>query len=388
MNDADILTIEAYRSCSLKEGLDPSDLFTPRTCQSIWKLYKRLVPVMCNIEGVRRSRQYVPIPCERFSEPVDNYRTLNGDGLISVCMKINDDARRHEIVVFDHLTEELKQLGSIPRHRFNMSYDAFVFNMDDPQFVEGVIGALTHDAQFVVIYAHSKNLRVVSVFNIPNAVCLFEKNLSQSEYFADCKPTGVALVPSGPSKTEFSIAVLSKNMEVRVWNTADRTGRIVRLEDARPSFGLSLGVINARESFLKFSPDGRYLCVLAYVDSKSTCVVMDGFSLQALFKMPYDFTYGPLCCIFPCFTPCGSKFAMFLPNKENYYDIDNYQLHLYEIPRGLQCLKDLCRVSILATVDRSNLSKLSLPQDLIIFLTAGDCNVPILENPQKNCRLM
>ena len=343
---------------------------------------------MFNVEALRRRHEYIPIPCENFSEPVDNYKTLNGDGLISVCMKINDNARRHEIAVFDHLSKELRPLGSIPRHRFNMPYNASVFNMDDPQFVEGVIGALTQDAQFVAIYAHSDNLRVVSIFNIPNCVCLFEKNFSQSEYFEDCKPTGVALVPSGPSKSEFTIAVLSENMEVRFWNTADCTGRIVRIEDARPSFGLGLAVINARESFLKFSPDGRYLCVLAYVDSNCSCVVMDGFSLQALFKMPYDFTYGHLSCIFPSFTACGSQFVMFLPNEENYYDIHNYQLHFYQIPRTLQCLKDLCRVSILATVDRSNLSKLLLPQDLIIFLTASDRNVPISESPQRNCRLM
>ena len=387
MHDADI--VEPYWTCSLEEGLASKELFTPRTIESIKMFLRRLRPTMLKRKARRIHNTLLPIPSENFCQPIEDYRTLNGDGLISVCMRVHDKARRHEIAVYDHAMEELKQLGSIPRHHFEMSIDASVFCMDDPKFVEGVIGAMTHDAQFVAIFAHSKNVRVVSVFSIPNTVCLFEKDLSQSEFFQDCKPTGVALVPSGRSRSQFNIAVLSYNMEVRVWNTGDCMGRIVKLgAESDPSFGLGVAVINHRESFLRFSPDGRYLCVLAYVESMCICVVMDAISLQALFRMPYDFTYGHLCCIFPCFTACGSRFAMFTPQEENYYEIDNYQLHFFEIPQTMQCLKDLCRLSILRAVDRSNLSKLPVPQDLILFLAESDRNVPVSENSEKNCHLM
>jgi hypothetical protein len=387
LHDAEI--INPYWTCSLEEGLASKDLFTPRTIESIKMFVKRLKPVMLAREARRIHRTSLPIPSENLNQPVNDYRTLNGDGLISVCIRVNDEARHHVIATYDHITEELKQLGTIPRHRFIMSVDASVFCMDDPKYVEGVIGAMTHDAQFVAIFAHSKNLRVVSVFNIPNAVCLFEKNLSQSEFFQDCQPTGVALVPTGVSKTQFNIAVLSHNMEVRVWNTGNYMGRIVKLEGARSSFGLGLGVINHRESFLKFSPDGRYLCVLALVDSMYMCIVMDAISLEALYKMPYDFTYGHLCCIFPCFTMCASRFVMFTPKEENYYDVASYQLHFFEIPQTVKCLKDLCRLSILRVVNWSNLSKLSLPQDLILFLTGSDHSIPVSDNLQKNqCHLM
>jgi hypothetical protein len=385
LHDVDI--IEPYWTCSLEEELASNELFTPRTIESVRMFVKRITPILLKRQAQRHGT-CLPIPSENLCQPVGDYRTLNGDGLISVCMRVHDQGRRHEIAVYDHVTKELKQLGSIPRHRFEMSMDAFVFCMDDPQYVEGVIGAMTHDAQFVAIFAHSKNLRVLNVFNIPNAVCLCQEQLSQSEFFHDCKPTGIALVPTGPSKTQFNIALLSYNMEVRVWNTGDCMGRIIKLEDAVSSFGLSLGVINHRESFLRFSPDGRYLCVLAYVDSTCTCVVIDAVSLQALFRMPYDFTYGHLCCIFPCFTVCGSRFMMFTPQYENYYDIETYQLHFFEIPQILQSLKDLCRLSIFRAVDRSNLSKLSLPQDLILFLTGNGRSVPVSDNSQKNCRLM
>ena len=386
MHDAGI--IDPYWTCSLEEGLASKELFTPRTVESIKMFVKRVKPVMLAQKALRVHRTSPPIPCENLCEPTNNYRTLNGDGLISVCMRVHDQARQHEIATYDHASEELKKLGSIPRHRFVMNMDASVFCMDDPKYVEGVIGAMTQDAQFLAIFAHSKNLRVVSVFDIPNAVCLFEKHLSQSEFFQDCQPTGIALVPTGISKSEFNIAVLSYNMEVRVWNTGNCMGRIAKLEDASSSFGLGLGVINHRESFLKFSPNGRYLCVLAYVDSMCICIVMDAISLQALFRMPYDFTYGHLSCIFPCFTVCASRFVMFTPKEEDYYDIDSYQLHFFEIPQKLKCLKDLCRLSILGGVDWSNLSKLSLPQDLILFLTGSDHSVPVSDNLQKNCHVM
>ena len=384
----DAAIIEPYRTCSLDEGLASTELFTPRTLQSMKNFIKRLSPVIYRHEAMRIHRTCLELPCENLNEPIKDYRTLNGDGLISVCMKVKDQAHRHEIAVYNHVTEELKHVGSIPRHHFNMSHDQFVFNMDDPKFVEGVIGAITYDGKFVAIFAHSQSLRVVSVFDIANAVCFFEKNLSQSKFFKDCQPTGIALLPDGPSTSQFNIAVLSYNMEIRVWNTGDCLGKIVKLEDARSSFGLGYNIINHRESFLRYSPDGRYLCVLAYVESRYLCVVLDAITLQALFKMPYNFTYGQLCCIFPCFTVCNSQFVMFTPQDEKYYEIENYQLHFYEIPQKLQCLKDLCRLSILRAVDRSNLSNLPLSQNLLLFLTGSDCTVSISEKTDNKCCLM
>lgn len=350
---------------------------------------KRLIPDMVKRKARRLHETFLPIPTENFCEPVKDFRTLNGDGLVSICMKVHDQSRRHKIAVYDHVKEDLKYLGSIPHHHFEMSVDQSVFCLNDPQFVEGVIGAMTEDAQFVAIFSHSKSLRVLSVFNIPNAVCLIEKDLSRSEFFHDCQPTGVALGPTGLSSSQFNIAILSCNMELRVCNTGNNLGKMVGLKDARPSFGLGHSVINPRESFLRFSSGrGRYLCVLAYVDSMCTCVVMDAISLQALYRMPYDFTYGHLCCIFPCFTACGSRFAMFTPNNGDYYDIENYQLYFYEIPRKLQCLKDLCKLLILRVVDRSNVNKLPVPQEIILFLTGSGHNVLVSENSSRRCRLM
>ncbi|XP_028403720.1 uncharacterized protein LOC114526336 [Dendronephthya gigantea] len=383
VNLSDTEIIQPYWTCSLEEGMSTID-FTSRSCQSIELFLQRLRPRMDS----KLYDIYPPLPMENMYRPLDEYRTLNGDGLVSVCMKVHDEARRHKIALYDHVTKELKHIGQIPRHRFEMSIDTSVFSMDDPVFVEGVIGAMTHDAQFVAVLAHSKNLCVLSVFNIPNALCLCEKDLPISEFGKDFQPTGVALVPAGVSKSQFNIAVLGYKMEVRVWNSGSYMGKAVKLEDTRPSFVPSKSVINPRESFLRFSPNGQYLCVLANIES-CMCIVMDSISLQPLYRMPYSFTYGQLCSIFPCFTVCGSRFAMFTPPELNrYWDLDAYQLHFFRIPQAMQCLKDLCRLSVLSHVDRSNLSKLPLPQNLILFLGGNEEHVSESANSHKKCHLM
>ena len=384
VNLSDTEIIQPYWSCSLEEGMSTT-AFTSRSCESI-KLFLQRV----------RSRMdsklydiYPPLPGENMYYPLHNYAILNGDGLVSVCMKVHDEAHRNEIALYDHVTKELKHIGHIPRHHFKMSIGTCIFSLDDPVFVEGVIGAITQDAQFAVILAHSENLCVLSVFNIPNALSLFEKDLSINEFGKDFQPTGVALVPTGVSESEFNIAALGYKMEVRVWNTRRCVGKVVKLEDARPSFGPSKSVINPRESALRFSPNGRYLCVLTYIYSKCMCIVMDAISLQPLYKMPYSFTYDQLCSIFPCFTICGSRFAMFTPPElARYWDLDAYRLHFFRIPQAMLCLKDLCRLLLLSHVDRSNLSKLPLPRNLILFLVGGEGHVSESDNLHESFRLM
>lgn len=108
--------------------------------------------------------------------PTENYFTLNGDGLISVCMRVYDSNKKkhHRICIYDHAADELKFLGNIPRHTFNGEFDNFFFADDDLKFVEGVIGELTHDSRFVIVLAYSRGLLTVNVFDICNTTCLLD----------------------------------------------------------------------------------------------------------------------------------------------------------------------------------------------------------------------
>ena len=326
--------------------------------------------------------------------PVDNHFTINGDGLLSVCMKVHDKRGRHKIFTYDHVTRQLKALGSIPRHKFKEDVDNSVICMNDPAFTEGVLGALTDDAQFVVILSHSKGLRVLSVFDIVNASCLLEKDCSGVD-FLNCGPCGIAIDREGISRRRFKIAVLNLEMEVRVWDAKSFSESAVNLEKVLPSFGVNRYLINPRQCAIKFSPHGRFLCVQSYYGEEPKqckCLVMDPLELEPLYAMEYPFMFPSMCSIFPAFSTCGSKFAMFVCSHTDnrIYDVDDYKLLFFEIPSRVETLKRMCRSTILKLVNNLTLDKLPLPENLIAYLQ-DNCTMArgSSENDDaKRCRLM
>ena len=330
---------------------------------------------------------------ENLNYPVDHHFTINGDGLLSVCMKVHDKRGRHKICTYDHVAGQLKPLGSIPRHKFEQDVDASVVCMTDPAYTEGVLGSLTDDAEFVVILSHSEGLRVLSVFDIVNASCLLEKDCSGVE-FLNCGPCGISIDRVGISRGRFKIAILNLDMEVRIWDATTLSESAVNLKGVSPSFGMRRYVINPRESAVKFSPDGRFLCVLSYYGEESQqckCIVMDPLELEPFCAMEYPFMYPPMCSIFPAFSTSGSKFAMFAcSHTKHLYDVDDYKLLFFEIPSRVETLKRMCRSTILKLANNSRLDKLPLPENLIAYLQ-DNCIIArgSSENDDtKRCRLM
>ena len=331
---------------------------------------------------------------ENFCCPAENYYTLNGDGLLSVCMRAHDSDKKkhHKICIYDHKTNKLRYLGNIPRHTFVDEFDKSIFNYDDPEFVEGVIGALTHDSRYVVVLAYSTAQLTLNVFDILNSSCLLENDCSEIG-FLRCRPLGIALNPQGVLQGRFQVAIQNDNMEIRVWEATTHSQHAAKLEDARPCLGYERRIINARDSTLKFSPNGRLVCIPAYFpDQKSCkCVILDAESLEPFCLMTYGFMNSEMYSIFPCFTSCGSKFAMLSVEHENdYYDLEKYKYLYFEIPPRIECLKELCKSTILKSVHISMLEKLPLPSELITFL-GGNSTSSMLANhdvEKKHCTLM
>ena len=333
---------------------------------------------------------------ENLCYPLEDYFAINGDGLLSVCIKVNDKKGRHKIVTYDHVTRELKPLGSIPRHKFERDVDDGVVCVNGPAYTEGVLGSLTDDAQFVVILSHSKGLRVLSVFDIVNATCLLEKNCSKVD-FLNCGPCGISIDRDAITRGRFKIAILNLEMEVRVWDATTPAESAVKLEGGSPSFNMTKHLICPRESAVKFSTDGRFLCVLVgyygedHYRHHCACIVMDPFELEPLYAMEYPFMYQPMSSIFPAFSTCGSKLAMFACSHPNrVVDADDYKLLFFEIPLRVETLKRMCRSSILKLVNNSSLNKLPLSENLIAYLQ-DNCILArgSSENDDaKRCRLM
>jgi hypothetical protein len=330
---------------------------------------------------------------ENFYCPTENYYTLNGDGLLSICMRAHDSDKKkhHKICIYDHMTNKLRFLGNIPRHLFVDEFDQSVFFYDDPKFVEGVIGALTHDSRYVIVLAYSTVLLTVNIFDIFNTSCLLEIDCSEIG-FLRCCPTGIALNPQGVLQSHFQVAIQNDDMEIRLWEATTHSEYAAKLEDLQPCVGYGKNIINARDSTLKFSPNGRLLCVPAYFPDQKTCkcIILDAKSLEPFCVMPHGLMCGDMYSVFPCFTSCGSKFAMMsVEHDRDYYDLEKYKYLYFEIPPKMESLKELCKSTILKSVNMSMLEKLPLPSDLITFLGGNTSNMyGNLVVEKKHCRLM
>jgi hypothetical protein len=99
---------------------------------------------------------------------------------------------------------------------------------------------------------------------------------------------------------------------VYAWEATTHSEYAAKLEDLRPCVGYGKRIINARDMTLKFSPNGRLLCVPAYFPDEKICkcVILDAESLEPFCVMPHGLMCGDMYSIFPCFTSCGSKFAI------------------------------------------------------------------------------
>lgn len=380
--------VEPYHTCTFEDGLESGGVFPQRTIESFQMFMERVKPKMkAQLDNAVLDPSYV---FENLCYPLDHQFTINGDGLLSVCMKVHDKRGRHKISTYDHVTKELKNLGYIPRHKFEQDVDNAVICLQDPAYIEGVLGSLTDDCHFMVILSHSKDLRILSIFDLVNCTCLLEKNCSQVE-FLNCCPTGISIYRDGIARGQFKIAVLNLEMEVRLWDVTTLAEHAIKLEGVQPSFNMGRFVINPRENAVKFSPDGRFLCVLAYIGDERgcACIVMDSLELEPFCIMQYPYMYRDMCSIFPAFSKCGSKFTMFAcSNVSGIYNAEDYKLLFFEIPLRVQRLKDLCRSSILKLVNYPKLCKLPLSDNLIAFLQDSCIVANSSHNDEKRCNLM
>ena len=177
-------------------------------------------------------------------------------------------------------------------------------------------------------------------------------------------------------------------MEIRLWEATTGSERVTKLEDMSPCFGYRGRIINARESTLKFSPNGKLLCVPAYFpeEKKCKCVVLDTKNLEPLCLMAYGSMCYYMYCIFPCFTSCSSKFVMLsVEHENNYYDLEKYKYLYFAIPPTMESLKELCKFAILKYVPVPMLEKLLLPNDLITFLGG---HMTSSNGERKHCMVM
>lgn len=379
--------IEPFHISSVENGFEHQELFTLRTVQSVEMFIKRSKPRM---EAFFEDN-VLEASFENFYCPIENHYTLNGDGLLSICMRVLDnDKGKHKIYIYDHTTNKLRFLGNIPRHAFVVDIDQSVFDHDDSVFVEGVIGALTQDSKYVVVLAYSTDLLTVNVFDVVNTSCLLEINCSDIE-FLRCRPLGIALNPQGIPQGRFQVAIQNDDMEIRLWEGATLSEYAAKLEDVDSCVEYQRGIINARDSTLKFSPDGRLLCVLAYFPDESTCkcVILDAETLEPFCLMNYGFACSDMYRVFPCFTFCSSKFAILsIEHDRDFYDLEKYKYLYFEIPPRMDSLKQLCKFTILKNVHISMLKTLPLPADLLTFLGVKNALSKSLAFQKKRCVLM
>ena len=377
--------IEPFHKSSVESGLKFPELFPPRTVQSVEMYIQRSGPWMeAHFEDNLFEASF-----ENLRLPTENHCTLNGDGLLSVCVRINDSNKKkhHKICIYDHMTNKLRFLGNIPRHAFVGEFQAS--NDNDPKLFQKLIGALTHDSRYVAVLAYSANQVTFNVFDVVNVSCLLAIDCSDIG-FLQCCPIGIALNAQGIMEGRFQLAIQNRNMEIRVWEAFTRSHYSAKLEGVKPCVDYEEEIINLRRSTLKFSPNGRFLCVPAYFPEEKTCkcVILDVESLEPFCMMTYSLMCREMYSIFPCFTSCGSKFAMLsIECRMDYYDLEKYKYLYFEIPPRIESLKVLCKSTILKSVHISVLGKLPLPSDLITFLGGSDSSrVRTVE--KKKCTLM
>ncbi len=179
----------------------------------------------------------------------------------------------------------------------------------------GVMGTLTHNSRYVVVFAYSRHLMTMNVFDLWNMCCIFETDCSEIE-FLQCLPTGIAINPQEILQGRFEIAIQNGDMEIRLWEATTRSEKAAKLEDVRPCcpFQYCPIIVKSRESTLMFTPNGRLLCVMGYFldENRVKCIFLDTKSLEPFCEMPFGLMYFDMYGMFPCFTSCGSKFVMFL----------------------------------------------------------------------------
>ena len=372
--------IEPFHIGSSTEGLKLSSLFSFHSLKSVKMFLKRYKPKM---DALVIDRQHSTL-LENFKHPIDNYATLNGDGLVSVCIlccRRDSTVNQHEIAIYEHMTKKLKFLGKIPRHRFTHEFNEqiFVRRFDDELAdtladVEGVMGALTYNGRYVVVFAHSRQLMTMNVFDIWNMCCIFEIDCSEVE-FLRCNPTGIALNPQEIPQGRFEVAIQNEKMEIRSWDATTRSERAAKLENVSSCcsgrYRYDTTIVRSRESALMFTPNGSLLCVMGYFAGENTakCIVLVAKSLEPLCVMSYGWMCFEIYGMFPCFSSCGSKFVIFsVENNDDYWDFKKYRYLYFTIPTRMESLKDLCKTTILQYVDIAKLDKLPLSIDLITFL--------------------
>ena len=95
--------IEPFHISSVEYGLKYPELFPPRTVQSVEMYIERSRPLM----EAYFEDNVLEASFENFCCPAENYYTLNGDGLLSVCMRAHDsDKKKHKICIYDHKTNK------------------------------------------------------------------------------------------------------------------------------------------------------------------------------------------------------------------------------------------------------------------------------------------
>lgn len=249
----------------------------------------------------------------------------------------------------------------------------------------GVLCQLTPDGDFVVFFgplefarttSPKSDVPVLAIYQVSPANCLFEKNCKKIP-FLKCSPVGISLSPVSIHQRHYRTAMVTEEMEVRLWDSTSANNASLQLESVSHWVIQRNCYRNPFGSCIKFSPDGRLLSLACFMESegKCACLILNASSLEPLCWMEAFEVNSWLHWIFPIFSTCGTKLVLCsYSDSDNKYDFNKSELFFYRIPITVQSLKLLCRVAILERVPSPSLKQLPLPNDLISFLAgpAGD----------------
>ena len=390
--------IKPYYQC-VHDKISQSDvILLDRSVQSLQMATQRLKDELTNIPAGDDEFQIDDSFRRNGFKAPEDYVVIGGDGVVSICICMyQEENDKQEIITCDHTTQEKRLLGYLPLHGY---YDNFGLIggrwgccVREPGILcqlspSGDLAILLGPREFAHAYARTDDAPVLLVYHIPTAKLLLEKNCKKLS-FVKCDPIGISICPASVAKGEYRIVHISKSMEVYSWNA--RTERVIslQLESVSPCRFNSGSSRNPSDSCIKFSPDGRCLSVMCYVENETNCacVILNSATLEALCWMAFDEYNTWFRWLFPIFSACGTKIALSTYRESsNKYDLTKYLVVLHQLPIVDGTLKFLCRNVILQRVHPSLINQLPLPSDLIDFLTTGNTHIAPVSSMREKVR--
>lgn len=313
---------------------------------------------------------------------------VGGNGLLTILMSYYwNENDQNEIEFLDHATNECTFLGYFPTYGFSKIDQGCC---PRPPYL---LCNLTQDGRHVVLFGplrytqslHSPSSQTpaIAIYKLTPPMQLYEKRFKNAP-FIKRDPCGIAVSSPSILQGQYKVAIVTFKTAIILLDLLTLERSTLQLE----SVGLREQIIDrgeVGENCLDFSPDGRFLSLSCYMQTRTThaCLIIDVSTLEPLCFVPHERCLSWLRWLFPMFSVCGMKFVLSTYSDfENVYDESKYELRFFKIS-GIQSLKVLCRVVILECVPPKLVDQLPLPQDMITFL-GGDRLTRMLEESQPS----